>query len=61
MPNVSGAVLVTMALAANLRAYAFHPGTAGKHFFQAAKAIVTKTAPETFGKAQLTVPLRRIF
>jgi hypothetical protein len=45
----------------SVRAWANHPGTAGKHFFEVAKAIVTKTAPDTFGKAQLTVPLRRIF
>jgi len=45
----------------SVRAWANHPGTAGKHFFEKAKVIVTKTAPDTFGKAQLTVPLRRIF
>jgi hypothetical protein len=50
-----------LTIGGNVRAWAHHPGTGGKHFFEAAKAIVTKTAPETFGKAQLTVPLRRIF
>jgi len=50
-----------LTIGSDLRAFAFHPGTRGKHFFEAAKAIVEHTAPTTFGKAQLTVPLRRIF
>jgi len=50
-----------LTIGANLRAYAFHPGTKGKHFFEAAREIVERTAPATFGRAQLTEPLRRIF
>lgn len=50
-----------LTIGSNLRAYAFHPGTRGKRFFQDARARSTKSAPETFQKAQLNEPLKRIF
>ncbi|MFW6091952.1 MAG: hypothetical protein ACODAF_08710 [Actinomycetota bacterium] len=45
----------------NVRAYAFHPGTSGKRFFQAAKPVAAQTAPRVYARAGLTEPLRRNF
>lgn len=44
-----------------LRAYAFHPGTTGKHFFEKAKAICERTLPQVYARKGLTEPLRRTF
>lgn len=38
-----------------------HPGTQGKHFFEKARAIITKQAPRTYGRVGVTEPLRRVF
>lgn len=45
----------------NLRAYARHPGTKGKGFFQRAAPIVKKQAPTVYQKKGLTAPLRSVF
>lgn len=45
----------------SVRAWANHPGTRGKHFFQKAKVAAQATAPRVYGEKQLTEPLRRIF
>lgn len=45
----------------NLRPYAFHPGTRGKAFFQAARGQATAALPAVYGRAQLTEPLRKAF
>jgi len=50
-----------LTIGGNVRAWAHHPGTGGKHFFERARAIVIKTAPVTFGRVQLTAPLRKVF
>jgi hypothetical protein len=42
-------------------ASAHHPGTKGKHFYEAAKAIVERQAPKTYGKVAMTEPLMRVF
>lgn len=61
----SGAVRSTGAAAltigANLRAYAFHPGTRGKGFFQRARTAAEATAPRVYARKGLTEPLRRNF
>lgn len=45
-----------------LRAYVLdHPGTTGKRFFQAAKAVASRELPKVYMKAQVTDPLRRLF
>jgi hypothetical protein len=45
----------------NVRASANHPGTSGKRFFEAARAIAENELPKVYMKAQVTEPLRRIF
>lgn len=45
----------------SVRAWANHPGTSGKRFFQKAKVVAEATAPRVYGEKQLTEPLRRIF
>lgn len=44
-----------------VRASANHPGTAGKGFFQKAKAAAERTAPRVYAEKGLTEPLRRNF
>jgi hypothetical protein len=44
-----------------VRAYANHPGTRGKGFFQKAAAVAARTAPRVYAQKQLTEPLRRNF
>lgn len=52
-----------MALTINgsVRAWANHPGTSGKHFFEKAKAVAERTAPRVYARKGLTEPLRRNF
>lgn len=45
----------------NVRAWANHPGTSGKGFFQTAKVAAVATAPRVYAAAGLTAPLRRNF
>lgn len=45
----------------NLRAYAAHPGTKGKHFFEKARAATTRVAPRIFQREGIREPLRRVF
>jgi len=45
----------------SVRAWANHPGTRGKGFFQRAKVAAQATAPRVYAKKQLTEPLRRNF
>lgn len=45
----------------NVRAWANHPGTRGKRFFEAAKAAAERTAPRVFARKGLTEPLHRNF
>lgn len=45
----------------NVRAWANHPGTRGKRFFESAKAAAHQTAPRVFARKGLTEPLRRNF
>jgi hypothetical protein len=40
---------------------AHHPGTTGKHFYEKAKVVIKKQAPNTYGKAAMTEPLARVF
>lgn len=42
-------------------AYARHPGTRGKGFFDRAKTVAERELPAVYGRKQLTEPLRRIF
>lgn len=46
---------------ANLRAYAFHPGTAGLAFFQKAAPKAIQMAPRVYARTGLTGPLREAF
>lgn len=50
-----------LTIGGNARAYAFHPGTKGKRFFQDARKNAAVSAPEAFRKAQLREPLKQIF
>lgn len=50
-----------LTIGGDLRAWAFHPGTPGKRFFQHAKARATATAPAVYARSGLTEPLRRAF
>jgi len=50
-----------LTIGGNVRAYAFHPGTPGKNFFQRARLQAVKTAPAVYGRSGITVPLRRAF
>lgn len=45
----------------NVRAWANHPGTKGKRFFEAARELATHELPKVYMKAQVTDPLRRLF
>ena len=45
----------------NVRAFANHPGTSGKRFFEAARTIAVKELPKVYMRAAVTEPLRRIF
>lgn len=50
-----------LTIGGNLRPYAFHPGTAGKGFFQKAKVRAIATAPSVYARKGLTDPLRKAF
>ena len=50
-----------LTIGGDVRAYANHPGTHGKQFFQAARKIAERELPKVYMKAQVTDPLRRIF
>jgi len=43
------------------RAWANHPGTSGKHFFEKARGVAVRTAPRVYAQKQLTEPLRKAF
>lgn len=45
----------------SVRAFANHPGTKGKGFYQRARSIAEKTAPRVYAQKQLTEPLKRNF
>lgn len=45
----------------SVRAYANHPGTRGKGFYQKAAAVAARTAPRIYAQKQITEPLRRVF
>jgi hypothetical protein len=45
----------------DVRAWARHPGTSGKGFFQRAKFAAEATAPRVYAKAGLTAPLHKNF
>jgi hypothetical protein len=45
----------------NVRAFANHPGTSGKRFFEAAREIATRELPRVYHRVQVTEPLKRIF
>lgn len=55
----NGAAALT--IGSELRAYARHPGTRGKHFFEKAREIAEHTLPAVYQRKQVTEPLRRIF
>ncbi len=57
--NVRGAQALT--IGADLRPYAFHPGTPGKGFYQDARAQCAKVLPGVYGRAAITTPLRKVF
>lgn len=48
-----------LTIGGNVRAWANHPGTRGKGFFQRAKAAAITTAPRVYARSGLTEPLRR--
>lgn len=50
-----------LTIGSDLRAYARHPGTHGKGFFQRARAMSESRLPAVYGRKQLTEPLRRSF
>jgi len=50
-----------LTIGSEVRAYANHPGTRGKQFFQRARAVCEITLPRVYGREQLTEPLRRTF
>jgi len=45
----------------DVRAWAHHPGTKGKHFYEKARTVCQVELPKVYGKAQITVPLQRTF
>lgn len=45
----------------NVRAYANHPGTRGKKFFEAARTVASEQLPRVYMRAQVTDPLRKHF
>jgi hypothetical protein len=50
-----------LTIGTSLRAYARHPGTHGKGFFQRARTVAEATLPTVYARAQITEPLKRIF
>lgn len=50
-----------LTIGGNVRAYAFHPGTKGKRFFQKAKKKSYDKLPAVYARAGVTEPLRRAF
>ena len=50
-----------LTIGGDVRAWANHPGTRGKRFFQAARTIATKELPRVYMREQVTVPLRKVF
>jgi len=42
-------------------AYAFHPGTHGKSFFDRAKGLCVNKLPNIYAKSGITDPLRKVF
>jgi hypothetical protein len=50
-----------LTIGADVRAYANHPGTRGKHFFESARTVCQVVLPQVYGREQLTEPLRRTF
>jgi hypothetical protein len=48
-----------LTIGGNVRAWANHPGTRGKGFFQKAKTAAVATAPRVYARAGLTEPLKR--
>ncbi len=50
-----------LTIGGNVRAWANHPGTTGKGFFQKARTAAVATAPRVYAKAGLTAPLKRNF
>ena len=50
-----------LTIGGNARAYAFHPGSPGKQFFQKAKASGYQKLPDVYKTAQIVEPMRRIF
>lgn len=55
--GTKGAVLV----GGEPRAFARHPGTRGKHFFERARVTASRVAPEVYAREGIREPLRRIF
>jgi len=45
----------------DVRMWANHPGTKGKHFYEKARAICVERLPNIYAKAGITQPLSRIF
>jgi hypothetical protein len=43
------------------RAYAFHPGTHGKHFAEVRKKLAVPQATQTYGQKAVTEPLKSVF
>lgn len=50
-----------LTIGSDLRAYAFHPGTSGKGFYQRARGVAVKTLPQVYARKGLTEPLRKAF
>ena len=50
-----------LTIGGDVRAYANHPGTSGKRFFEAARAICARELPRVYMKEQVTNPLRKVF
>lgn len=50
-----------LTIGGELRAYAFHPGTRGKSFFERARELSVKKLPDVYAKSGLTAPLRKVF
>lgn len=42
-------------------AFAPHPGTKGKHFFEAARFVIVRETPGKYGRLAVTEPLAKIF
>lgn len=50
-----------LTIGADLRAYAFHPGTPGKQFFQFARKTSASKLPSIYARTGLTGPLKKAF